>query len=124
MNTQAKNWEDGSQIFSSFSSQQQQKVDPVKKEDPIVEMEDANSTTFCEFLHDRMFRLSPIAKIKDASQNGSDDTDTIYINLSNMDGSASSPLTMLHTARAKVNGLDVKILIDQGSNSSVATKNV
>ena len=61
---------------------------------------------------------------QDASQNGSENIDTIYINLSNMDGSASSPLTMLHTAKAKLNGLDVKILIDQGSNSSVATKNV
>ena len=62
--------------------------------------------------------------MKDASQNGSEDTDTIYINLSNMDGSASSPLIMLHTARAKVNGIDLKISIDPGSNSSVATKNV
>ena len=62
--------------------------------------------------------------MRNASQTGSEDTDTIYINLSNMDGSASSPLTMLHTARTNVNGLDVKILIDQGSNSSVATKNV
>ena len=61
---------------------------------------------------------------QDASQNGSENIDTIYVNLSNMDGSASSPLSMLHTAKAKVNGLDVKILIDQGSNSSVATKNV
>ena len=57
---------------------------------------------------------------QNASQNGSEDT--IYVNLSNMDDSASSPLTMLHTAKATVNGLDVKILIDQGSNSSVATK--
>ena len=62
------------------------------------------------------------SEMKDASQTGSEDTDTIYINLSNMDGSASSPLIMLHTARTNVNGLDVKILVDQGTNSSVATK--
>ena len=67
---------------------------------------------------------TPCSEIKDASQNGSEDNDTIYINLSNMDGSASSPLAMLHTARAKVNGLNVKILIEQGSNLPVATKNV
>ena len=91
MNKQAKNWEHGSQIFSPFSSEQQQNVGPIEKED--------------------------------ASQNGSDDTDTIYINLSNMDGKCtSSPLAMLPTAKTTANRIDVKIIIDPESNSSVATK--
>ena len=60
---------------------------------------------------------------ENASQNGSEGITTININLSEMDEKCvSSPFTMLHTDTTRINGIDLKMIIDPGSDSSVATK--